>query len=73
MQRIAEDNPGLALHLAQNPDNLLQLLGRVEAGGGASPAAAPVVRLSVTEAERGSIERVSFLSSCDLPSSCKTM
>jgi len=46
--------------LSQNPDILSQLLGSAEEGGG-SGSGAPVTRLTVTEAERGAIERLEGL------------
>ena len=76
IQQIAQANPGLAEHLAQNPEALLQLLGTLggdgafddgegEGGEGGSSSGGQV--LQVTPEERAAIERVRTL--CMLPSS----
>ena len=80
IQQIAQANPGLAEHLAQNPEALLQLLGTLggdgafddgegEGGEGGSSSGGQV--LQVTPEERAAIERVRTL--CMLPSSVMLM
>lgn len=60
IQQLAQNNPGLAQALAQDPNALLDLLGAGEVGddGDAIPPGAHVV--NVTPEERAAIERVSF-------------
>ncbi|KAF5355008.1 hypothetical protein D9756_005226 [Leucocoprinus leucothites] len=65
IQQLAQSNPALAQHLANNPDLLLQALGGMEGEdgedgeGGPLPPGAQVV--SVTEEERAAIQRLEAL------------
>lgn len=61
LQAIAQQNPGLAQFMAQNPEAVLQLLG-INVDDMAEEAIPPGAQVvSVTESERDAIERVSVL------------